>query len=482
MDVNAQSILGTHWDQMAVKGYMLDSRDFRNFEMTIYWKVTSWSDDDEMSLYGRGGRHGSGWPEGCLGPCYKGQIQRAGNSRWAKEYHHNSGSTGYVFTAGHDTSNLSARNNVWTGQKVVVFDKTVNGKKVVRMEVWKDEAGDANPASQNWVMINYMEDAGSWGEPSDKGYVSNCHAISQQQFLWGGPTSTFRIDSVIVQVKKASVRNILPEGSTSGPGPTPCPSGQHFDTALGRCVDDSNGPPPPPSDLPVPYIKFYNSGGATQSNPFQSIGGAISNVEIVPDSFNNLWDSLAVADQRTGKKSTRVIYVKNTDPTVGLPDTKAYFGATDNYTSISLGANLKNTTETGVVTEVEDKTAYYALPSVSATLDVIAAQAMNNTITKLAIHFTDATNQAIGKKITRWTVNVRKVGAPTGTLSAKLLSSTNTVKMTFTTTFNVATALTTTVSTDYKLLTFEKLDNTTIVIASGDRLYWNTQLEHLQTT
>lgn len=470
MDPATQSILGTHWDQMAIKEYMVDARDFKNVEMTIYWKVTSWSSSDEMSIYARGGRHTDGWPAACLGPCYKGQIQKPGNSRWAKEYHHFSGSDGYVFTAGHNTSTLSDRTNVWTGQKTVLFNKTVNGKQVVRGEIWIDTAGDSNPAAQNWQMVNWFEDSGSFGQPSNTGYISNCHAISQQMFNWGGPTAVFRIDDVVVQVKKASVRNILPEGSTAPPGPTPCPTGQHFDTALGRCVDDTNAPPPPPSDTAVPYIKFYNSGGATNSNPFQSIGGAISNVEIAPDSFNNLWDTLSVADQRTGKKSTRVLYVKNTDATVGLPDTKTYFGVTDNFTSMSLGAVPKNTTESGVITEVEEKVVYYALPTTTATLDTIAAQAMNNTITKVAIHFTDATNQAIGKKITRWTVNVRKVGSPTGTLSAKLLSSTNTVKMTFTTTFNVATALTTTVSTDYKALIFEKLDNTTIVIASGDRL------------
>ncbi|HYK44047.1 MAG TPA: hypothetical protein VEV83_02700, partial [Parafilimonas sp.] len=238
MDPNTQSILGTDWRKLLAAGYMVDAKDFRNVEMTIYWKVLSWSDSDEMSLYCRGGRHSSGWPAGCLGMCYKGQIQKAGNSRWAKEYHHNSGSTGYWFTAGHNTSTLGDRTNVWTGQKVVVFDKTVNGKPVVRMEVWKETSDETNgnPSTQNWQMINWLEDDGTnTSDPSDTGFISNCHGVSKQQFLWGGPTATFRIDNVIVRVKKASVRHIVGEGTGSVPPPT-CPSGQHYDETLQICV------------------------------------------------------------------------------------------------------------------------------------------------------------------------------------------------------------------------------------------------------
>ena len=489
MDPNTQSILGTDWRKLLAAGYMVDAKDFRNVEMTIYWKVLSWSDSDEMSLYCRGGRHSSGWPAGCLGMCYKGQIQKAGNSRWAKEYHHNSGSTGYWFTAGHNTSTLGDRTNVWTGQKVVVFDKTVNGKPVVRMEVWKETSDETNgnPSTQNWQMINWLEDDGTnTSDPSDTGFISNCHGVSKQQFLWGGPTATFRIDNVIVRVKKASVRHIVGEGTGSVPPPT-CPSGQHYDETLQICVQDSpsNPPPPPPptsGDLgtPIDYVKFYLSGTTTNnSNPFQSLGGPISNVEVQPNSFQNLFEDLDAASQRTGKKSNRVIYAKNTSGTTALPDTRTFFNEVDNFTKVALGAAAINGTESTLITEdpgtgdptpgtgTGDVQHYYPIYNTGISQSNAATEKLDNTYSKIANHFTSTDNPAIGSKPLRFTVFGRKVGTPTGNMTAEILDSANSVKLNFTTVIDVSTLTT---SASLQQIQFTLPSNPNITLANGDRI------------
>ena len=137
---------------------------------------------------------------------YKGQIQKAGTSRFAKEMHHHSGSDGYVFQKGNPKFNLSERTNVWTGHKFIVWD---NGQKVT-MQIWVDENGDADPTKQNWKLMNEIVDDGHFGEPSNKDYPTKCNGSPQQIFLFGGPTAVFRIDNVIVQIKKASVRHIIP--------------------------------------------------------------------------------------------------------------------------------------------------------------------------------------------------------------------------------------------------------------------------------
>jgi hypothetical protein len=487
MDPNTQSILGTDWRKMLAAGYMVDAKDWRNIEMTIYWKVLSWSDADEMSLYARGGRHSSGWPAGCLGPCYKGQIQKAGNSRWAKEYHHYAGSTGYWFTAGHNTSSLSDRTNVWTGQKVVMYDKTVNGKPVVRLEVWKETSDEANgnPTTQNWQMINWLEDDGTnTQDPSDTGFISNCHGVSKQQFLWGGPTATFRIDNVIVRVKKASVRHIVGEGTGTTPPPT-FPTGQHFDDILGICVQDniSNPPPPPPTDSgqPIDYLKFYLSGTTTNnSNPFQSLGGPISNVEIQPNAFQNLFEDLSAASQRTGLKSNRVIYAKNTSATTALPDTRVFFNEVDNYTKVALGTAAINGTESTIITEDPGTGTtnppgtgtgsiqhYYAIYNTGISQSNAATEKLDNTYSKIANHFTGTNNPAIGSKPLRFTVFGRKVGTPTGNMTAKILDSANAVKLSFPTIINVASLTT---SVDLQQIQFTIPDNPNITLASGDRI------------
>lgn len=241
---------GENWVLREADGYTCKPDDWRNVEMTIFWKVLTWSASDEMSPYVRGGSHHDGWPIACIATEYKGQIQKAGNSRFAKEFHHLSGSTGYAFYSANPRFQLSDRTNVWTGHKFVCYDfvRASDGKKCVMNEVWVETSDEAtgNPTTQNWRLMNQMVDDGTLADCPEKGYVSNCNGIAKAVFRWGSGMATFRIDNVIVRVKKASIRNILGTGGSSTPPPPPtCPSGQHWDAALQLCVVDQTTPPPP---------------------------------------------------------------------------------------------------------------------------------------------------------------------------------------------------------------------------------------------
>jgi len=239
---------GEDWVLREADGYTCKPDDWRNVEMTIFWYVTQWDAADEMSPYVRGGSHHDGWPIACIATEYKGQIQKAGNSRFAKEFHHLSGSTGYAFYSGNPKFTLTDRTNKWTGHKFVCYDfvRATDGKKCVKMEVYAETSDETNgnPTTQNWRLMNELVDDGTLADCPEKGYVSNCNGIAKQVFRWGSGMSTFRIDNVIVRVKKASIRNIIATPSSTPPPPT-CPTGQHWDSTLQLCVADTVTTPPP---------------------------------------------------------------------------------------------------------------------------------------------------------------------------------------------------------------------------------------------
>ena len=62
-----------------------------------------------------------------------------------------------------------------------------------------------------------------------------------------------------------------------------------------------------PSDL-----KWYYSGGATNSDPRRSVGGPISSTEVPADPSNNLFDDVAPDQASVGMVDYRCVYLRNT--------------------------------------------------------------------------------------------------------------------------------------------------------------------------
>ncbi len=58
-------------------------------------------------------------------------------------------------------------------------------------------------------------------------------------------------------------------------------------------------------------IKFFLSGGVSNSNPNASLGGSISNTQIVNDALHNLFDRVSANESKTGDTEYRAFYVKN---------------------------------------------------------------------------------------------------------------------------------------------------------------------------
>ena len=184
---------------LAQKGYMQLSSDWKNFEITGYVKVIDGQSGENFAWYGRGGRHtGDGYPEGCEGSAYKGDLDYDGRTRFAKEQWHVS----YVFTP--HKQPIGSIEDRWVGFKTIMWNTIQNGVTVVRMQIWLD-----NNNNNNWIKVDERTDSGGWGNEG-----SEFGGAPDQKITWGGPIASFRWDGATnVHIKNFSVREIQPPSS-----------------------------------------------------------------------------------------------------------------------------------------------------------------------------------------------------------------------------------------------------------------------------
>jgi hypothetical protein len=98
----------------------------------------------------------------------------------------------------------------WIGYKAVFYGFQKEGKEVVKLEQWLDEATDnENHPGNTWGNnpVHEDTDVGNW-EAEDG--CSHCGGTPNQIITWGGPSATFRSDNISYHFKWASVREIIP--------------------------------------------------------------------------------------------------------------------------------------------------------------------------------------------------------------------------------------------------------------------------------
>ncbi|WP_020408936.1 hypothetical protein [Hahella ganghwensis] len=93
-------------------------------------------------------------------------------------------------------------------------------------------------------------------------------------------------------------------------------------------------------------IKYYLSGGAANSDPAASLGGAKSSVEVDP---NTLFDDVSSSEASAGDVEYRCIYVENTNGTDSLVSAAAWISSNtasaDTTLDIGLGTSAIDGTE-----------------------------------------------------------------------------------------------------------------------------------------
>ena len=95
-------------------------------------------------------------------------------------------------------------------------------------------------------------------------------------------------------------------------------------------------------------LKIYLSGGAANSDPNASLGGAISSTEVTDNTTHNLFDQVSGTESNAGDTEYRGVYLKNTHGTLTLQNTKVYIssntGSADTTIDIALDGGATNAT------------------------------------------------------------------------------------------------------------------------------------------
>lgn len=102
-------------------------------------------------------------------------------------------------------------------------------------------------------------------------------------------------------------------------------------------------------------IDFRLSGGAANSDPDLSLGGAKSSVEIVDNTVENLFDNISGAESEAGDTEYRCIYVHNSHATLTMQNAVMWIQtntpSTDTVINIGAGTAAINAEEQTVANE-----------------------------------------------------------------------------------------------------------------------------------
>lgn len=95
-------------------------------------------------------------------------------------------------------------------------------------------------------------------------------------------------------------------------------------------------------------LYYSKSGGGTQSDPDDSIGGAIADNGPTDNSINQVWDDVTGDEAASGDTEYRIIYIQNDSATDSLEDSKLWVTqatqSTDDEIALALMASGKNGT------------------------------------------------------------------------------------------------------------------------------------------
>ena len=231
--IESQMKLGKDWKNMLTLpdpdgqkrgGWMVTDQDYRDTELSYYYRIPKIIVDDEMTNY-IGGHHPSDdtWPENCVSSCYKLQLQTKDcSSRSAIEWDHLGGSTNYAWNDQlKEEFNLSqalggTMANKLIGQKFVRYNKIENGElKAACMEMYIDLASMNLPkpdlTKQDWKLFVHVEhDGTNWPtKPKTFERETECNAKGVTIPGWGSDSCSIRYDESPWIIYNLSVRPII---------------------------------------------------------------------------------------------------------------------------------------------------------------------------------------------------------------------------------------------------------------------------------
>lgn len=104
-------------------------------------------------------------------------------------------------------------------------------------------------------------------------------------------------------------------------------------------------------------IKNYLSGGAANTDPNASLGGAISSTEIVDASVNNLFGAALASESEAGSIKYRAFFVKNTHATLTYTTPKLWISTNTPSATTTVTVALADETGSPIETIADENTA-----------------------------------------------------------------------------------------------------------------------------
>jgi hypothetical protein len=207
---NPSQIKTTNQKTMIQQGYMQSPGDWKNVELTGYFKVNSFTSSTNngaahIELLARGGVHTSS--KSCEGTAYHSNLYETGRSKFEKELEHTAGYTTNDPEKSGATKKLDGR---WIGLKAILYTRADG---TVKLEQWIDDSTDnTGTPGNNWhKSIEFVDTGNNWG-----GGHPNCGGTDKTIISWGGPLTHFRWDNIDnMDVKLFSVREIQPPAATA---------------------------------------------------------------------------------------------------------------------------------------------------------------------------------------------------------------------------------------------------------------------------
>jgi hypothetical protein len=222
-------------EALAAKGYMQSPNDWKNVEITGYFRVGSFTEANQngprhIELVARGGRNTNdigtidGLSRQCEATTYHSNTYLDGRVKFEKDLEHTIGYTTGDPEKQHAISPLLGR---WIGIKAVFYNLPDGS---VRLEQWIDEN-----SNNNWHRVLRFADNGNWG-----GGQPDCGGTDHTIITWGGPIAIFRWDNINdMDVIDLSVREIQPPSAhtphilnTTGMAPAIYDKGTHYVTHM----------------------------------------------------------------------------------------------------------------------------------------------------------------------------------------------------------------------------------------------------------
>jgi hypothetical protein len=167
--------------------------EWKNVEITGYFKLLDFSEDEEFSLAARSGHHSD--ETECDATGYFGKVGYTGDVSFQKKLFHGN----YADSIEVKEDAVGDLEDEWVRIKMIAYN--MNDDHDVHLELWVDEGDETN----DWEKIIEYDDVGEWSADE-----SGCGRDEDEILNDARPWIVFRADNAEFQFKDFSVREIEP--------------------------------------------------------------------------------------------------------------------------------------------------------------------------------------------------------------------------------------------------------------------------------